>query len=360
MKKIGILTFHFAYNYGAMLQAYALKEYLSDGNELEFINYQPERTRNIYTTNPFIFGMHPKLVLQRTLDFPKKNKQAKVFEDFKNKYLEVNDKPFFSLEELRTALNQHDLNVFGSDQIWNLDITGDTPEYYGELCNSEKCNIVYAGSFGHDKLTEKENDYISIMSNFDKISVRESYAKDILEEKGINSVHVCDPVFLLDSTSWEALTREPAGIKGNRFILYYTLKNDKELTERANDIAEKFGCKLISIHPNANKILVGKQLYGIGPQEFLWLIKNAEYICTNSFHASAFSLIFRKKLVHSQLEKGKGRVQSLLETVNSKKGMDSNGIECMDLSKIDGTKLVEYVNKSKEYLANIYEKEENN
>ncbi len=343
-----------------MLQAYALKSYLSKGNEVEFINYQPAKTRKIYTTNPFVYGMHPKIIIKRTLDLPKKNKQTKVFEEFKKKYLDVNGKPFFTPEELRKELNHYDANVFGSDQIWNHEITGNTAEYFGELCSIDKYNIVYAGSFGHDNLTEKENEYISIMSNFDKVSVRESYAKDMLEEKGVSAVHVCDPVFLLDGNSWSTLTRKPVGINGNKYILYYTLKNDAGLISQANEIAKKNECQLISIHPNANKIHVGKQLYGIGPQEFLWLIKNAEYICTNSFHASAFSLIFRKKLVHSQFEKGKGRVQSLLETVDAKSGIDGNGIECMDLSNIDENKLVEYVNKSKEYLAGIYEKEENN
>lgn len=359
MKKIGILTFHFAFNYGAMLQAYALKTHLADNYNVEIINFQPEKTKNTYSLNPFVYGMHPKIILRRIKEWPARKKQADVFEKFKKEYLKVSDSPFYSLKTLKSELEQNDINVFGSDQIWNLDITGETAEYYGGLCNPQKCNIVYAGSFGHDILSEKEKEYINHLKIFDKVSVRENYAKDILAENGIDSTHVSDPVFLVDRAGWSKVAKKPSGQNLDKYILYYTLKNDPKLTAIAKSIAENLKLKLISIHPNANKIDVGMQLYGVGPREFLWLIQNAEYVCTNSFHASAFSVIFKKKLVHSQLEKGKGRVQSLLNTISARNETDSNGINCMDLSKIGDIALEEYLNKSKEFLAQIYEEKEN-
>ncbi len=180
-----------------------------------------------------------------------------------------------------------------------------------------------------------------------------------MEKNGIKALHVSDPVLLLDEKFWSAVTRKPSGMKDRRYILYYTLKNDEQLIMKANDTAKRLGLQVISIHPNANRLEIGKQLYGIGPREFLWMIQNAEYVCTNSFHASAFSLIFKKKLLHSQFEKGKGRVQSLFDTVSAKRSMDENGTECIDLSGINQLKLKEYISTSKEYLAGIYEKEEN-
>lgn len=360
MKTIGILTFHFAYNYGAMLQAYALKEYLSKDYLVELINYQPLKTKYIYSTNPFVYGLHPKIILRKVKELPNKKKQARVFEKFKKNYLGVKQKPFHLSETLKRELSQHDINIFGSDQIWNLDITGTSAEYYGLFCDKDKCNVVYAGSFGHDVLKEREIEYLNYLNCFDHISVRESYAKDILETHGINSLHVCDPVLLLDETSWSAIARKPYGISEKGFVLYYTLKEDEKLKRKAKEIANKLGIEVIAIHPNANRIDVGKQLFGVGPREFLWLIQNAEYICTNSFHATAFSLIFHKKLVHLQLEVGKGRVQSLLDIVSAKRCIDRNEIDCIDLSNKNELNLSRYVNKSKEYLATIYEKKENN
>jgi hypothetical protein len=294
------------------------------------------------------------------VELPKKIKQAKVFEDFKKKYLEVEKLPYYSLDALKNDLGHHDIIIFGSDQIWNLDITGDTAEYYGGLCNRKKCNVVYAGSFGHDKLTPKEQECLKFFANFDRVSVREDYAKEILEEKGIDAAHVCDPVFLLAREKWSQIARKPSGVKEDKYIVYYTLKDDVELSALAREMAHNQTLKLISIHPNANKMNVGKQLFGIGPQEFLWLIENAEYVCTNSFHASAFSLIFGKKLIHTQLEKGKGRVQSLLDTVSARKMADEKGVVCFDLSSLNDSRLIEYIDKSKKFLEKIDEKKEDN
>lgn len=353
MKKIGILTFHFAYNYGAMLQAFALKKYLSDAFAVHIINYQPQKTMKIYSNNPFIYGFHPRMIINRMRDWPRKRRQTIVFEEFKKRCLGVTGKSFFSVDQLKQCLNQNDINIFGSDQIWNLNITGNTPEYYGALCSKNNYNMVYAGSFGHDSLSEKEKEYIQYLSIYDEVSVREEYAKYILEGVGIDAAHVCDPVFLIEQCVWKNIARKPKGIGKEKYLLYYTLKNDEELISTANDISKRLGIKIISIHPNANRIDIGKQLLGIGPQEFLWLIMNADYICTNSFHASAFSLIFRKKLIHSQLEEGKGRVQSLLDTVSANNTVDENGIQCIDLSETDDNNLLSYINKSKEFLARI-------
>ena len=128
--RIGILTFHFAHNYGALLQAYALKCYLTQhGYDTSIINYTPEKLRKEYSMNPFVYSKNPKVLLSLSLRNYRRRKQNRLFTQFQNNELGVKKKIFTS-EELIAAMNTYDMVSVGSDQVWNTNITGNIKCYF--------------------------------------------------------------------------------------------------------------------------------------------------------------------------------------------------------------------------------------
>ena len=149
--KIGILTFQFAHNYGALLQAYALKCYLNQlGYDVSIINYTPEKLRKEYSMNPFAYSKNLKVLLSLSLRNYRRRKQNRLFTQFQNNELGLRQRILTS-EELITAMNTYDVVSVGSDQVWNTNITGDIKSYFLEK-EVQAHKISYAASFGTDSI----------------------------------------------------------------------------------------------------------------------------------------------------------------------------------------------------------------
>ncbi len=276
---IGIITFHWAANYGAVLQAYALSEYLTQsGNTAEIINYYPKRYKknilNAFATR------HISAIAKRVKEISKERK----IEPFRKKYLKLT-KYFKSNKELLKAKQNFDCYVCGSDQIWNESFLcfGERKKTYSYFLNfapDDKIIASYAASFGTAEYKEElKPDIKKYLSRFDFISVRENTGLDILNGIGINTGCVVpDPTLLLKKSDYEKLLLKNK--KGKYDFVYMLHGKDSD----ANDLIKCENDKGI------NTVLCGN----IGIEEWLTDIYYANHVITNSFHGTVFSIIFEK------------------------------------------------------------------
>lgn len=346
MKKCGILTFQFAHNYGAQLQAYALKEQIKKLNcNVEIINYGTFQTTNVY----------------KLFKFPKKNGIA-IIRELKNSLFRKTQYDLF-IEFAKTEMNfdirkakddeldntsDYDCIVVGSDQVWNKKITGADNKYFLENVDNSVNKVAYSASIG---IIDDDNKFNSLeieeIEQFDHISVREKDAKEYLESIVKKPIfQTVDPVFLLEKYQWKKMWKIPNKLP-EKYIAVCTLKYDSELQKEIEKLEKKMQIPAFCIHPLAWKQKKGKQLYNIGPREFLWFIGNAEIVVTNSFHAAAFSVIFGRRLVYNNIETKNSRITSLLELCGHE---ENKAIEIIDTKQLDFRKLNEMITESKEYL----------
>ncbi|WP_026526384.1 polysaccharide pyruvyl transferase family protein [Butyrivibrio sp. VCD2006] len=346
--KIGIMTFYFAHNYGAMLQAMALQEYLkNEGLNATIVPYYPEKFRIQYSINPFTPGMRFKRRIINLLHFFPKYQQYRAFEEFKLKTM-ISEKTAEVREKKRfiDLIDSFDIVLYGSDQIWNVDLTYKDFFYFGESTNAIK--ISFAASLGRSTISTEDIDKMGkCLREFAALSVREQSSREIISEVTHKSVFVsCDPVFLNDVNWWKKFECSVPGI--NRFVLLYLLEYDDKLIELAKKYSGNEAIKLVCIHPTLDIKIPGVELLiGIGPKEFLYLIDNAECVFTNSFHAVSFCSIFRKKMVHKPNNKSPERTIDLLSRWNL---TDNSGIYDVDFSELDYRMVDAFVEESKRFL----------
>ena len=316
--KIGVLTFHFVYNYGAMLQAYALSHYLSrlDQVECEVIDYRPRTIDFLYHPDWTDFCNHPKVVLRNYLKKKMSCADFQAFEHFINTYFVLSNRIKSDLEFER-ALNQYDAVFVGSDQVWNPSITGFNKNYLLQNSKKDLKKFSYAASIGRNEVNNEWRQNLKLLSEFEKISVREESAGRIIKEiiPGKEVRCIVDPVFLFTPEEWREMEKKVEDV--SKYLLFYSLNNSKALEIKAEELSRQSGLKVVSIHP-LYKSGVGKSKCNIGPEQFLWLIDHAEYVCTDSFHATAFSAIFSKRII-VQYDTGKGnRIRNILEVLGEK------------------------------------------
>lgn len=369
--RVGIVTFHRAENYGAFLQVYALQNAVNsivDGIVSEVIDYQPESIEKVYKVG--LGGWYDKRYsiktncirgLEHFYQLPLINKRKKKF----NQCIAL----LKLSKRLTTTPEQYDVVILGSDQIWNPAATeGVIPYYYGKHSGYiSKRTISYAASIG-GMLFSKEQEITAgkLLSQLDAISIREKSHKQYVEKLSGNSVSVViDPTFLVERSLWEQFAVEP--LKG-KYILYYSLENNKELFNMAKSLAKMRNLPLVVIalpplfKPKCDVAI--KYVYDVGPREFVGLIRNAECVFTNSFHATCFSIIFRKEFYTYLHSKTGSRMQDLLEELGLDTQMNPNDIksEPADMSELYDTaygRLESFRRKSFDYLSkNIREKEE--
>lgn len=297
MKKIGIITIHFPYNYGAMLQAYATQVYLEDnGYNSEIIDFRPYEIDKNYHIRAEMIVRDPKLFcLLIACKMLGKRKKYNNFDYFLNKYIKKSKKKYRKISE-NTSL-PYDLVVAGSDQIWNPEIIQNRYEYLLAFNCKEK--ISYASSVGLSSLSKQEMaKYYGYLKQFRMLSVREESAVKILNEMSFESVSkVCDPVFLLNKKHWINMEKRPDCFIDSKYVLIYSLQDNCDMNSLAKLYASKHNYPIVSIHPLGKKNCIADYcLDDIGPLEFLYLINHAEMVFSNSFHAVCFSIIFNTKI----------------------------------------------------------------
>ena len=352
MKKIGILTFHNAHNYGAVLQAYALQKVLSKSNDVELINYKNKaisRGYRIIRINKRSCRLFVITILSDLIHLRKNIKRYKIFQNFINKKLNLT-KPYKSEEDLKNNFPKKDIYITGSDQVWNSQITqGLRDAYTLNFGDSKTKRISYAASIGNANIKDFEKDeFIKKLSNLNYISVREENAKKCLQNLINNNIEVVlDPTLLVKKEEWDKEIINEV-YQNEKYILAYVVAEDNNHLKILNKLSEKTGLKVIhfgSFNDGIKNVLANK--YTAGPLEFISLVKNAEYIVCTSFHATVFSIIFNKKFWVIPNKKTGSRVTNLLEKLD----ISERAVKSLEeFEKLDYDKEIDYekVNKKLE------------
>lgn len=323
MKKVGIITFHNAHNYGAILQAYALQETVKRlGNEACIINYKNKKILRPYKLIQYS-KKNPVKCIKMLYNSFKNYKINKVrydkFENFINEKLNLT-MSYNSIKQLKENFPKLDCYITGSDQVWNTGIVGGLSNAYTLNFGEDSINrISYAASIGNSKIEDKYKvDYKSKLNKLNYVSVREENAKIELEQildKNINVV--LDPTLLLTREEWEKRTDNKEKIN-EKYILAYMVQENEEYKKIVKYLSKKTGLKVV--HFDKEKIYENelKREYTADPFDFISLIKNAQYVVTTSFHATVFSIIFNKKFFIVPHKKTGLRVTNLLQKLEIK------------------------------------------
>ena len=296
---IKTITCHKVYNLGASLQAYALAAYLQGrGHEVQIIDYQPLYLRHYRLTGvpnprfdkPFLRETYQIAKFPGRLYDRLTSKRKRAFDRFTAEYLPVTQTTYSDIVALRANPPEADLYIAGSDQIWNpLFRNGKDSAFFLDFVPEGKRRISYAASFAVEALEKQDADRMKPwLEQLDAVSVRESSGVALLADMGINGVQVVDPVFLLPKESWERLAVQ---LPMRDYILVYDFDNNPKVKEIAQVISRKTGKKIVSLFPVDWADAVWADA---GPCEFLGAVQNAGIVLSNSFHATAFSLIFQK------------------------------------------------------------------
>lgn len=308
--KIGIVTFNSAHNYGAVLQAWALQEYLkSEGHDPSVINYRIfdidklyrlYKPRNPYKKAILNKAVHKAQDIKAYQRDKNKYKRYRAFEHFINHTLNTTQPPVKNFAQLSKAEFDFDAMIAGSDQIWNGVFTKMNPGYFLNFGKPDVKRISYAASIGKDEISDVEAlQFQKYIHNFDYISVREAKAKEQVLRFVDDEVEVvCDPTLLLPRSKYDELKKDP---KINQEYIYvhnvHLVKVDERLNAMAEELSRRTGLPIVHNRPDYSfKNECGKFLDG-GPEEFLGWIANARYVLANSFHATVFSMIYHREFI---------------------------------------------------------------
>ena len=372
--KIGLITYHAAYNYGSVLQAYATQCAVETlGHSVEIINYRMKEQRKVYGLYRAKYGW--RVFLKDLLQIPvhaKRILRKERFEHFFVTYMKLS--PEYTVpKEIIKSWNQYDAVISGSDQIWNkhsLELENNTWEYMQpyllEGYNGKK--ISYASSIAN--MTNEEMDIIiNNVRSFDAVSLREnSSVKRVEDLYDLKAVNVLDPTFLLSREEW--IKRLHLGCDSQeKYILFYSLEgihNFRENVRIVNQVAKNKGCKLVVVTPFAYLKIRDdnvNMMPELGPIEFLEMINNAESVITSSYHGTILSINFGKDVY--SLCKNSGSEFRKTDILN-RLGLSDRIVENTgDLLKKEykpieyeqvQEKLWELLNESMEYLSNAIEK----
>lgn len=298
MKIINVTIFR-SFNYGAVLQAYALHKKLNDlGHDCSILNFRPTQKEKRFIK---VFQRSNNLKefivsLIAVLKFGESKRMINSANSFFFNNLKLTE-PFKNYIELENNPPKADVFICGSDQIWNPKIHGVSPLYFLNFINNgDAIKASFAASVGENYIEKSYHKEIEkFLCDFDFISVREEKAKEILgvlTKKEI--LVVADPVFLLEKKDWMNLAVYPKIKK--KYILCYLLYQPKYLNEFLKKIKKDTGYQIISVTPSPySKIYKDKFIRDVGPDGFLGLIADAEMVITSSFHGTALSILLEKQ-----------------------------------------------------------------
>ena len=300
MKKIGIVTFHRAKNYGAMLQAYALQETLGQYFDASIVDYRSPRLEKQYykhhaTLKKKIKGI-AKWILQTKYMYSIAQKD-RMFDKFQRDFYLTEEK--YTPDNIKLANEKYDCFISGSDQIWNMTWSDHDWNYYLEFAEDGK-KYSYAASMG-TSFPEEERDRVrNDVMRYNSVLVREQQGKNLLQSIGVEKdiCVTCDPVFLLSQNEWirKLGLHQRTKKKKRGYLLFYYVAEPTNALEFASTIAIENDWEIVLLNIRASKETPEnvKSVIEIGPKEFLEYILDAEMVVTTSFHAMAFSLILNK------------------------------------------------------------------
>ena len=347
--KIGILTFHSAHNYGAVLQAYGLQEYLkSCGHAVEVVDYRPRYLTRGYSAFPLpvLHGVPlSRKILRlgrwglalpwRIAATPMRIRRRAGFEKFIAEKLNLSRERFE--EGGRVPAEHLDALVFGSDQIWSPAHTnGGDPIFLGDFSvPAGTLKIAYAASAGAASATLGDNPvFANALKNFDALSVREENLAASLRPKTSKEIEtVLDPTLLVERSVWDALA-EPLAPRARPYVLVYQVNYNPAADNVARSLAEQLDADVVSIW--AGYARTREMLKTETPEQFVGWFKNAACVVSTSFHGTAFGLIFEKPLYYvGNGNAAENRPKQILGALGLENRYVRAGTACPKFSEID-------------------------
>ena len=333
-------------NYGQILQCYALQKYLNDlGNEAFLIKYRntppPLFTKFYKIFNPVkLYGyIVYRIKRKKILEEQKNNNRG--FADFRKRYISISDSFYQSFDELKKNPPEADAYIVGSDQVWNPNLSSNQGSalraYFLDFGNDKTKRISYAASFGQEFLKKDIQKTIKpLLQKFSYVSVREVNGVDLCKKCGCNIAEwVPDPTMLLTADDYRKIYLENEIRKPNgRYLLLYMLDNECDFDiEKVYDFAQRKNIKVVYV--TGNSVYDSREKFFATIPEWLYLLDNAEYIVTNSFHCGAFSTIFHKQFGIVALSGKYAGMNSRFDSLFELRGMGSRYITNGNFSILD-------------------------
>lgn len=332
--KIDIITLHRVRNYGSSLQTLATQNYFEQKDcKAEIIDYYPERYTSLgllkrlknksekLASNPILlFGARCVISVSYV-------KKKLVFDSFLKKYIKMTPRTYRTEKELLENVPEADAYCTGSDQVWNSywNEGVDRPLYLSFVSESAY-KFSYAASIGTSKLSDEEkSQVVPLLREYRHITVRENNGVEILSDAGIDgAAQMLDPTLLFKANEWGKYTSDK--FRNKKYVVTYNLHHDKKIDEYADKIASEKNLKVFNISYNLHDIIRnGKLKWCPTVGEYLGLIRDAQYVVTDSFHATVFSLLFHTNFMVIYPEKASSRLRSILKLT----GLDERGCDNM-------------------------------
>lgn len=328
--KVGIITFHNGSNYGAALQSFALQEAEKKiCNDVYIINYDNHFISKGLDRIRFGFsllGIYS--FFSDIFNFNCNGRKIANFHKFFENYYNLT--PLMSFNELKEYNDFFDIGLSGSDQIWNPLLNNKVDDIYFLNFGNFSRKISYASCFGNYKFNNNIiNERISeLLKSYQKISTREKSIE--LETIILKKVYnVVDPTLLLSKDEWVNKLSLKKSNK-ERYLLTYIMSNEKDVMIIAKYKASERNLKIINIGKLAGFYWGVRCICDAGPREFVELIYNADYIVTNSFHGTAFSVNFNKQFLSVVHPKSPERAAHLLKMID----LESRLVNIQDFSTV--------------------------
>jgi len=346
--KISLITIKSPYNYGAVLQCFATFKYLKKLNfDVQVIDYCP---KNLGEGSGFL-----KETIMKLLTFGRRSKITK----FNKENLIYTNICYRNYRELKKKPPISDIYIVGSDQVWNSQLSKGKldPVFFIDFLKNEN-KISYASSMGRSDVDISELKIMKeYLKNFSHISVREESAKKLLESVGLKNIAITlDPIFLLEKQDYIKFIKP---IEYKKYLLIYSFEKNPIIEKLAQEISKKMGLQIIEIGTFRSKYSNDEYLQNIGVEDFLSLIKYANFVITSSFHGTAFSILFNKEFVSVEPSIRKNRLENIVKIFGIEKRLINkksnytldNLLDPIDYRKVN--KLIDiYSEKSRIFLKN--------
>ncbi|MBE5965891.1 MAG: polysaccharide pyruvyl transferase family protein [Lachnospiraceae bacterium] len=339
--KIGIITFHFAENYGAVLQCYALQQYFANLEcPVEIINYRPDYhtveyaaflspykrfKKDLYKNREYKGSDKMKRIVKgqllnlRDLFYRDKiRKKRQAFLDFEAQYLKET-REYKTLEEIQRNPPECDAYISGSDQLWNPKLTNDQLDraYFLDFGDLAVKRLTYAVSACQLDVNKYRKQLKKLLSNLDGISLREDRKRADLSKIYDGDI-VCniDPTLLHKKELYDEIRTKEKQETDYLLLLLFSKESQRKLNKVLAGITAELQVKPLIFHPTVSRMKWDVPVItpvGVGPSEYISYIANAKYIITDSFHCTAFSIIYKKEFITLPL---KGRGERMIELLS--------------------------------------------
>ena len=363
--RIGILTFHKAINYGSVLQAWALQQTLKTNEyDSEIIDYEPKESKHLYETR-LKDAKGFKRKLKRFLSLKGKVfLQREKFQCFRKEDLYLSKERYTYNSDFGSIADKYDVIITGSDQVWNTNIEDCDPVFFLPFPFKGK-KIAYACSVNEGRVNERfpEEWLNKWLQQYNFISVREQSGVEKVSsflDNNMKIYNTLDPTLLLDKEMYNSLIGEK--IKQEHYIFLYNMWTKMEGIQVARKISEKLGLPVYTLTNQMDMIRIIKyssngvkvDLQHTGPKDFLNYIYYSDFVITDSFHGTAFSIIFNKEFLtlNAHTDNGKYKNDERLKNILSHESLSERFVKIGDIDSFDLRKKIDYkiVNEYRENL----------